>query len=48
MGIVNLFETCPVWQSCSIGTVTPATTYKNHRFPSELISHAVWLYSDSA
>src|SRR5262247_3855870 len=23
---------------------TPATRYKNHRFPTEIISHAVWLY----
>jgi putative transposase len=22
----------------------PTTTYKNHRFPTEIISHAVWLY----
>ena len=27
-----------------MSTVTPATRYKNHRFPTELISHAVWLY----
>ena len=26
----------------SIGTT--ATRYKNHRFPNEIISHAVWLY----
>jgi putative transposase len=25
-------------------TATPATRYKNHRFPIEIISHAVWLY----
>jgi putative transposase len=23
---------------------TSTPTYKNHRFPSEIISHAVWLY----
>jgi transposase-like protein len=23
---------------------TPTTHYKNHRFPVEIISHAVWLY----
>lgn len=23
---------------------TAATPYKNHRFPAEIISHAVWLY----
>jgi putative transposase len=27
-----------------MSTVTPATRYKNHRFPTESISHAVWLY----
>ena len=27
-----------------MSTVTPATRYKNHRFPVEIISHAVWLY----
>src|SRR5919197_1348720 len=27
-----------------MSTVTPATRYKNHRFPTEIISHAVWLY----
>jgi len=24
--------------------ITSATRYKNHRFPIEIISHAVWLY----
>jgi len=23
---------------------TPAISYKRHRFPSEIIAHAVWLY----
>ena len=23
---------------------TPAASYKGHRFPHEIISHAVWLY----
>src|SRR5499433_3080501 len=27
-----------------MGTLTPTTHYKNHRFPVEIISHAVWLY----
>src|SRR5262245_17866044 len=27
-----------------MGTLTSATCYKNHRFPVEIISHAVWLY----
>ena len=44
MGIVNLFEPYPVWQSCRMSTPVTATTYKNHRFPIEIISHAVWLY----
>ena len=25
-------------------TTTPTNHYKNHRFPVEIISHAVWLY----
>ena len=25
-------------------TLSAATKYKNHRFPVEIISHAVWLY----
>ena len=25
-------------------TTIPANPYKNHRFPAEIISHAVWLY----
>src|SRR5215813_12979180 len=27
-----------------MSTATPANCYKNHRFPVEIISHAVWLY----
>jgi putative transposase len=27
-----------------MGITTSATRYKNHRFPVEIISHAVWLY----
>ena len=27
-----------------MSTTTPANRYKNHRFPVEIISHAVWLY----
>ena len=27
-----------------MSSVTSATRYKNHRFPVEIISHAVWLY----
>jgi len=27
-----------------MNTPPAATTYKNHRFPVEIISHAVWLY----
>jgi len=33
-----------VWQSCGIDTSTTAIPYQNHRFPVEIISHAVWLY----
>jgi putative transposase len=27
-----------------MNTAMPANSYKNHRFPAEIISHAVWLY----
>jgi putative transposase len=43
-GIVNLLDTQTVWQSCGMNTAAPAHRYKNHRFPTEIISHAVWLY----
>jgi len=33
-----------MWQSCGIDTPPATTKYKNHRFPVEIISHAVWLY----
>jgi hypothetical protein len=32
------------WQSCKMNTPAITTTYKTHRFPAEIISHAVWLY----
>jgi hypothetical protein len=37
--IVNLTQ---VWQTGVMKTTTPS--YQRHRFPSEIISHAVWLY----
>ena len=39
MGIVNLTR---VWQTGVMKTKTPS--YQRHRFPSVIISHAVWLY----
>ena len=33
-----------VCQSGRMITLSAATKYKNHRFPVEIISHAVWLY----
>src|SRR5262245_35520760 len=48
MGVVNLlislYRRCPVWHTRSMKTAVPANSYKNHRFPAEIISHAVWLY----
>jgi len=38
-GIVNLTR---VWQTGVMKTKT--LRYQRHRFPSEIISHAVWLY----
>jgi len=31
-----------VWQTAAMKNKTPS--YQRHRFPSEIISHAVWLY----
>ena len=39
-----MLDTHTVWQSCGMDTAIPASHYKNHRFPVEIISHAVWLY----
>jgi hypothetical protein len=44
MGIVNLLGPHTVCQSCGMDTPPATTKYKNHRFPVEIISHAVWLY----
>src|SRR5215813_8289535 len=43
-GIVNLSGTPIAWQSCGMDTPPATIKYKNHRFPIEIISHAVWLY----
>jgi putative transposase len=48
MGVVNLLSSLyrlgPVCHTRRMNTLTPANPYKNHRFPAEIISHAVWLY----
>jgi putative transposase len=33
-----------VWQSGGMNTPPAAITYKNHRVPVEILSHAVWRY----
>jgi hypothetical protein len=47
-GIVNLRSSLwrlgPVCLTRRMNTLTPANPYKNHRFPAEIIGHAVWLY----
>src|SRR5262249_16880534 len=43
-GIVNLLGTATVWQCSSMDTPPATQKDKNHRFPVEIISHAVWLY----
>jgi putative transposase len=43
-GIINLLDTHTVWQNCGMNTRPATTKYKNHRFPVEILSHAVWLY----
>jgi hypothetical protein len=43
-GIVNLLGFYTVCQSCGMDTLPVTITDKNHRFPVEILSHAVWLY----
>ena len=43
-GIVNLLGTPAAWQDYGMDTPPATAKYKNHRFPVEIISHAVWLY----
>ena len=43
-GIVNLLCPLAVWQGCGMDTPSATKKYKNHRFPVEIISYAVWLY----
>src|SRR5262249_37389091 len=42
--IVNLLGAHTVCQGCCMDTPLTTAKYKNHRFPVEIISHAVWLY----
>jgi transposase-like protein len=42
--LISLYRFCTVWHTRRMNTATPANPYKNHRFPAEIISHAVWLY----
>jgi hypothetical protein len=42
--IVNMSGPLTAWQSGGMDTLHTPTKYKNHRFPVEIISHAVWLY----
>jgi transposase-like protein len=39
-----LLGTHTVCQSCGMDTPPATQSYKNHRFPVEIISHATWLY----
>ena len=43
-GIDNLLDIHPVCQSSRVTTPTLSSDYKNHRFPADIICHAVWLY----
>jgi hypothetical protein len=42
--LISLYRCCPAWHTRRMKTATAANPYKNHRFPAEIISHAVWLY----
>src|SRR5947209_3302751 len=37
-------SSCTDSHSCGAAMPAPAHLYKHHRFPGEIISHAVWLY----
>ena len=39
-----MLGTPTVWQCNGMDTPSATKKYKNHRFPVEIISHAVWLY----
>jgi DDE domain len=42
--LISLYRLYPVWHTRSMKTAMPVNSYKNHCFPAEIISHAVWLY----
>jgi hypothetical protein len=46
-GLVNLLSSLhrlgPVWHTCRMNPAS-INGYTNHRFPAEIISHAVWFY----
>ena len=42
--LISLYKFCSVWPTRPMKTAMPANPYKHHRFPAEIISHAVWLY----
>ena len=44
LGIVNSLGVFPVWHTRRMHTPASTNRDKNHRFPAEIISHAVWLY----
>jgi putative transposase len=44
VGLVNLLRAFAVWHTRRMNTLTLPNRYKNHRFPTEIISHGVWLY----
>jgi hypothetical protein len=41
--LVDLYRLWSVWHIRPMKTAMPANPYQNHRFPAEIISHAVWL-----
>src|SRR5262245_21053158 len=42
--LCQLVRYLTVWQICGMNILSDAKKHKNHRFPVEIISHAVWLY----
>jgi hypothetical protein len=42
--LISLYRLSPVWHTRRMKTIVPANPYKNHRFPEEILNHAVWLY----
>jgi hypothetical protein len=44
VGFLNLLKASPGWHTCGMNAPALPSRYGNHRFPREIVSHAVCLY----